>query len=77
MIISNDIKPDRDLYFLGGKVIQILIASEESEIDYFDLFQKMSSHGDITISLYTLTLDWLFIIGVIENAANGRIRKCF
>jgi hypothetical protein len=77
MIISNDIKPDRDLYFLGGKVIEVLISSEEAEVDYFDLFQKMNSQWEITINLYTLALDWLFIIGVIENASNGRIKKCF
>ncbi|MDP1814179.1 MAG: hypothetical protein Q8K92_06985 [Leadbetterella sp.] len=77
MIISSDIKPDRDLYFLGSKVIEVLLASEEIEVDYFDLFKKMNSELEITINLYTLVLDWLFIIGVIENAQNGLIKKCF
>ena len=77
MIISQNIKPDRDLYFLGGKVIEILLDSEESEVDYFDLLQKLNSKIEITVSLYTLVLDWLFIIGVIDNAKNGKIKKCF
>lgn len=77
MIISDDIKPDRDLYFLGGKVIEILIASEETEIDYFELLEKLNSKLEISITLYTLVLDWLFILGVIDNAKEDKIRKCF
>lgn len=77
MIISSDIKPDRDLYFLGGKVIEVLLTSKEDEVDYFELFQKVNSELEITINLYTLVLDWLFIIGVIKNAKNGLLRKCF
>lgn len=68
MILSNDIKPDRDLYFLGSKVIEVLIDSDEKKVDYFELFKKVNSELEISLNLYTLVLDWLFIIGVIKNA---------
>lgn len=77
MIINNNITPERDLYYLGGKVIEALISIEELEPDYFDLFQKVNIDLNISISLYTLVLDWLYIIGAIRNAQNGLIRKCF
>jgi hypothetical protein len=77
MIVSSDIKPDRDLYFLGGKVIETLMRFEETEVDYFELFQRVNSEIEITLNLYTLVLDWLFILGVINNAQKGAIRKCF
>lgn len=77
MIVSNDIKPDRDLYFLGSKVIEILIASEDNKVDYFELFQKVNCELEISLNLYTLVLDWLFIIGVVKNAENRLIEKCF
>ena len=77
MILSNDIKPDRDLYFLGSKVIEVLIDSDEKKVDYFDLFQKVNLELEISLNLYTLVLDWLFIIGVIKNAENRLIEKCF
>ena len=77
MILSNDIKPDRDLYFLGSKVIEVLVDSDEKMVDYFDLFQKINSELEISLNLYILVLDWLFIIGVIKNAENGLIEKCF
>ncbi len=77
MIINSNITPDRDLYYLGGKVIEVLVSNEEKEVDYFDLFQKVNTELNISLNLYTLVLDWLFIIGVINNAENGLIKKCF
>lgn len=77
MIVSSDIKPDRDLYFLGSKVIEVLIDCDERKVDYFELFQKVNSELAISLNLYTLVLDWLFIIGVIKNAENRLIEKCF
>ncbi len=77
MIINSNITPDRDLYYLGGKVIEVLVSNEEQEVDYFDLFQRVNTELKISLNLYTLVLDWLFIIGVINNAENGLIKKCF
>lgn len=77
MILNSDIKPERDLYFLGSKVINVLIDSDEKKVDYFELFQKVNSELEISLNLFTLVLDWLFIIGVIKNAENRLIEKCF
>lgn len=77
MIVNNNISPERDLYYLGAKLIEIMINQEDDEVDYFELYQKVNSSLSISISLYTLVLDWLFIIGLINNPKNGTITKCF
>ena len=77
MIVTNNTNPDRDLYYLGGKVIEVLISNDSNEVDYFDLYQKVNNELSISINLYTLVLDWLFIIGAVINAENGLVRKCF
>jgi hypothetical protein len=77
MIVSREIKPDRDLYFLGSKVIQVLVDSNDKKVDYFELFQRVNSELEISLNLFTLALDWLFILGVIKNAENRLIEKCF
>jgi len=61
MIVSSDIKPDRDLYFLGSKGIEVLIDSDEKKVDYFELFQKVNSEIEISMNLFTLVLGWLFM----------------
>ena len=54
MIVSADIKPDRDLYFLGSKVIEVLIDSKNKKVDYFELYQKVNSEIEISLNLLYL-----------------------
>ena len=77
MIVNSNTTPDRDLYYLGSKVIEMLISVDEEEFEYFDLFQKLNSELNVSVNLFTLVLDWLFILGAIKNAEKGLIKKCF
>lgn len=77
MIISKDINPERDFYYLGAKTIEILSSSEDNRMDFFSVFDSLKSSEDISLNLFTLTLDWLFIIGAINKSHKGYIVKCF
>jgi len=77
MIISKDINPERDYYYLGAKVIEILSKTEDKKYDYFLTFEELKSSVNVSITLFTLTLDWLFILGAVEKSEKGFITKCF
>jgi hypothetical protein len=77
MIVNRDINPERDFYYLGAKIIEIISDTEEKKYDFFSVFEKLKSSDNISINLFTLTLDWLFIIGAINKPVNGNIVKCF
>lgn len=77
MITDKNINPERDLYYLGGVLIEVLSKRQRQEIDYLDLYKLFSQKQDITINLYSLTLDWLFILGLVTKSENGKIKKCF
>jgi len=77
MIIDKNINPERDLYYLGGILIDILQKKNYSEVDYMDLYALMINEKEITINLYSLTLDWLFILGIVVKGENGKIKTCF
>lgn len=77
MIVNKNINPERDLYYLGGKVIEVLNSFTKNEIDYFDLFFSVNKSNKISLNLYSLVLDWLFILGVIKKGNKGLIIKCF
>ena len=77
MIISKDINPERDFYYLGAKVIEILSAPENENFLLIDIYETIKSAENISLNLFTLTLDWLFISGVISEIENGKIIKCF
>ena len=77
MIINKNINPERDLYYLGGKVIEVLNSINQNEVDYFDLFLSVNKLNKITLNLYSLVLDWLFILKIIKKGDKGLIIKCF
>jgi hypothetical protein len=77
MIISKDINPKRDFYYLGAKVIEILSKAEGNRCDFFTVFETLKSSESISLKLFTLSLDWLFIIGAIDKPEKGDIIKCF
>lgn len=77
MIISRDTNPERDFYYLGAKVIDILSNHKERAVAFFDIFEILNKKEKISIHLFTLTLDWLFLLGTIKEITKGKIIKCF
>ena len=77
MIVNKNTNPERDLYYLGGKVIEVLNSFTKNEIDYFDLFISVNKSTKISLNIFSLVLDWLFILGVIKKGNKGLIIKCF
>jgi hypothetical protein len=75
MILGKDIHPQRKIYYLGAIVIEIL-QSTDNRCDFFSVYQQVSEKEKISMNLFTLTLDWLFLFGLIENR-KGLIQKCF
>jgi hypothetical protein len=77
MIVSRDINPERDFYYLGAKTIEILSSTDDEKMDFFHVFETLKSTENISLNLFTLTLDWLYIIGAIDKSHKGHIIKCF
>lgn len=77
MIVNKNVNPERDLYYLGGKVIEILDSSNNTEFDYFELYGNLNNSHNVSINLFSLVLDWLFILGVIKKNKKGLLERCF
>lgn len=76
MIITNDINPEKDIYYLGALVLEVLKESNSKQVDYFDTFQALNRKEKVSINLFSLILDWLFLLGAVKS--NQRfIVKCF
>ena len=76
MILGKDIHPQRKIYYLGAIVIEILKSTDSKGDDFFSLYQQVSKKEKISMNLFALTLDWLFVLELIENK-RGLIHKCF
>lgn len=75
MINDYNTNPRRDLYYLGGVVIDILHQANGDEI-FFDIFEKVREREAISMNLFSLTIDWLYLLDAV-NFKNGRLEKCF
>lgn len=73
MIVSKNTLPENDIYYLGSIVIDSL---EQEEVDFFSLFKIVNLKQKMSIVTFTLTIDWLYLLGVVESDQNI-IRKCF
>lgn len=76
MIISKDIKPERQIYRLGAMLLEILQDVPNKSIEVFDIFVRMNSRETVSFNSFILVLDWLFLLGAISNS-KGHIIKCF
>jgi hypothetical protein len=76
MILSKDIKPDRQIYNIGACLLEVLQSNQEKELDFLDVFKRVKIKNNVSFNTYMLALDWLFLLGAIESK-EGRIRKCF
>ncbi|GAB1623764.1 hypothetical protein AAOGI_38140 [Agarivorans albus] len=74
MILNPDSHPQRQLYYLGAKALEVL-QSNNGLGDFFYIYQKLQESEDISIKLFVLTLDWLYLLGAIDST-EGNIKQC-
>lgn len=77
MIVSKDTNPEKDIYYLGAIAIDSLSDFSENEIDYLKLYENINNKAKISTGIFSLILDWLFLVGVINKNNQGNILKCF
>ncbi len=77
MILGKDINPKKQIYYISALVLNELKSFDSSEFDFFDVFNSLKTkEKDLTVNLYSLSLDWLYLLGAIKKHKN-RLIKCF
>ena len=79
MILPQDISPDKSLYVMGGRIIDILKKEPNEIVDPKYIFDKflIIYPNNITYNYFLYALDWLFILNAIQITENSKIRKCY
>ena len=73
MLVDINTNPQRNLYYLGSLVLEIL--KNYKVIELFNLYEMLNKEEEINMQLFIFVLDWLFIIGAIKQT-NGKIELC-
>ena len=79
MIIERDIHPERNLFCIGAEILSSMWEYQFGVVPTLLLFEKVSKKTKHPASFddFMLSLDWLFLLGVIEHDEKGDIVRCF
>jgi hypothetical protein len=73
MLLPDNIHPEHSIYYNGAFVLQIL--QKKKKIELLELFQEVKEISKMSFSIFTLCLDWLYLIDIIKQE-DGKIELC-
>lgn len=74
MLLPDSIKPEYSIYYIGSLVLNVL--HSRNSFSLFELFQKINEIERISFSLFSLSLDWLFLIHAVDSNEQGDFKLC-
>ena len=76
MILNQDIKPEKQAYYLGSKVLAALRETRSGPISPSELFIKINQDEKVSYHAFSMALNWLYLLGALDHR-KGEIIKCF
>ncbi len=74
MLLPENINPANSLYFNGAYVLGAL--RKIGETSFMDLFIESRQSREMQMPVFVLTLDWLFLAGLVTHNVDGNIQSC-
>lgn len=75
MLILTERNPDISLYYLGSRIIEFFYENNQ-QFYITELYSLIAKTINIPFHRFILTLDWLFMLGVINENESGKISLC-
>ena len=75
MIVSKDINPVNTVYYNATIVLAAMKDIDNDSFDFFELYKNVKLK--LSIQSFIFSLDWLFLLGVVNIDVKGKISKCF
>jgi len=74
MLIPDNIHPEQTIYFNGAYVLKTLQQTRAE--DLLELYIKTKAVREMTMPVFVLCLDWLFLLNLITLNSSGKIELC-
>lgn len=74
MLLPDNVHPEQSIYYNGAFVLQA-IQNQPSQ-DLLDLYHNAKQIKEMSMPVFVLCLDWLFLLNLIILRDNGRIELC-
>lgn len=74
MLIPDNIHPENTIYYNGAIVLNII--QKDRVMKVVDLYLHVTNKRHMSISVFLLSLDWLFLIDIIRLNEKSEIELC-
>lgn len=74
MLLPEDVHPRNTLYFNGAIVLREIL--KRSEVSFSELYLSVRHAHKITYSMFVLSLDWLYLLELVEISDEGILNVC-
>ena len=74
MLLPDSIHPKHSVYYTGVIVLQTLHRC--GTMSFIDLFVETKKSNDMSFRLFTITLDWLYLINAAVLNDKGEVALC-
>lgn len=81
MIVSEDIKPDKSLYVIGAKIVQMLKREAMGVYDVYILYDKFITftlqEEKVSFNYFIHAIIWLYLLGIVDINNENNLIRCF
>jgi hypothetical protein len=74
MLIPDNIHPEQTIYFNGAFVLKAIQAHRV--MDLFDLYIHTTAEREMSMPVFVLCLDWLFLLNLVSVNDHGKVELC-
>lgn len=74
MLVPDNIHPEQTIYFNGAFVLKMI--QEHRVLDMLDLYIHTNAEREMSMPVFVLCLDWLFLLNLVILDENGKVVLC-
>lgn len=74
MLLPDNVHPDQSIYYNGAFVLQAI--QERRATELLELFVITQEYRSMTMPVFVLCLDWLFLLNLVKFNDQGVIEPC-
>lgn len=74
MLLPDNVHPEQSLYYNGAYVLKTI--KSKSPQDLLELYLSVNKLHEMTLPVFVLCLDWLYLLDVVNIRDDGKIEIC-
>jgi len=74
MLLPDNIHPENCIYYNGAFVLQAI--QEKPSQDIVELYLNSKQLKEMSMPVFVLCIDWLFLLNLVTLSDQGRVELC-